>query len=149
MKKKAQGWKVEKARPNDLKALRRLIEASELPADGLEDAELWCVRDSASRVLGAAGLETWGRQGLLRSVVVDGKLRGSGVGRALVERILEEGSAKDLAELYLITETAPPFFEKFGFRPVERKKVKGDVLNSMEFKEACPDTATVMRLRLR
>ena len=145
---KAESWRVAKAGPRDLKNARRLLEASELTVDGLEETELWCVRGESGGLIGIAGLETWGRQGLLRSVVVDGKYRKSGVGKALVEHVFEEASSRELAELFLITETASRFFERFGFTPFERKKVSGKVLNSVEFREACPETAPVMRIVL-
>jgi amino-acid N-acetyltransferase len=145
---KPQAWKVEKASPEDSRAARQLLSDSELPTEGLEDTELWCVREG-SRVIGAAGLEIWGRQGLLRSVAVDRRYRESGVGNALVKHVSKEASAKGLSELYLITETAPRFFERFGFEPFERKKVEGMVLNSVEFRGACSVTAPVMRLTLQ
>jgi amino-acid N-acetyltransferase len=139
--------KVERARARDLAAARRLLAESDLTTQGLEEAELWCVREAGSAV-GVAGLETWGSQGLLRSVVVQKEHRGEGMGKHLVERVSKEARTKGLSELYLITETAPHFFEKLGFESVERKKVKGKVLNSIEFRGACSETAPVMRLRL-
>jgi amino-acid N-acetyltransferase len=146
---KAQTWRVGKPDTKDLKDAKRLLSESELPVEGLEEAELWCVKGQSGGLIGVAGLERWGTQGLVRSVAVDGGQRRLGVGKVLVERVLEEASVSNLAELYLITETAPRFFEKFGFTPLERKNVKGDVLNSVEFKGACPDTAPVMRLKLK
>jgi amino-acid N-acetyltransferase len=140
-------WTVEKAGPADREGVESLLSASELPLDGLNHTELWCIRDGDS-VIGAAGLETWGDQGLLRSVVVAGRYRGSGIGKMLTESVLEAASEKGLSEVYLLTETAPDFFERFGFTHFERKNVKGDVLNSVEFKDACPETAPVMRVKV-
>lgn len=142
-------WSVERANSDGLNAARGLLTKSGLPTDGLEETELWCVRNGATGVAGIAGLEVWGTQGLLRSVVVDGERRGTGLGRALVKHVIEEASAKGLTELYLITETAPGFFEKLGFRRCARKVVKGQVLRSVEFTSACPDTAPVMMLKLK
>jgi amino-acid N-acetyltransferase len=59
--------------------------------------------------------------------------RQGGVGKALVKRVLKEAKARDLAELYLLTETAPNFFSKFGFKHATRSSVRGNVLNSVEF----------------
>lgn len=143
-----QEWKVERAGSKDWNSARRLLSDSGLPTQGLEKAELWCVRDVEDRVVGIAGLETWGRQGLLRSVAVEGRYRKGGMGKALVERIFKEAKVRHLDELYLITETAPDFFEKFGFTSYGRENVKGKVLDSTEFKGACPETAPVMKLTL-
>ena len=146
---KKQGvWKVGKAGSRDLQVARKLLSGSKLPIDGLHQAEFWSVRDGMGAVIGVAGLETWGKQGLVRSVVVEERYRRSGIGKALVERVLQEASGKGLVELYLITETAPRFFETFGFVSIERQEVKGRVLDSVEFREACPQTAPVMRLCL-
>jgi amino-acid N-acetyltransferase len=144
-----QSWKVVRAEPEESSSARSLLSGSDLPTQGLDETELWCVRDGAGRVLGIAGLETWGEQGLLRSVVVEEDHRRDGVGSALVERIIKEANARGLAELYLITETAPLFFQRFGFNSFDRKNVVGPVLGSIEFKEACAETAPVMRLALR
>jgi amino-acid N-acetyltransferase len=142
-------WEVVRAELEESDSARRLLSGSDLPTQGLDETELWCVRDGAGRVLGIAGLETWGEQGLLRSVVVEESHRKDGVGSALVERVIKEANAKSLAELYLITETAPLFFQRFGFDSFDRSDVVGPVLNSIEFKGACAETAPVMRLALR
>jgi amino-acid N-acetyltransferase len=138
---KAATWRIDKVTPSELKSARRLLLESELPTQGLEKAQLWCAKDNTGRVVGIAGLEIWGRQGLLRSVVVKAENRQRGVGKALVKRVLKEAEARDLAELYLLTETAPNFFSKFGFKHAARSSVRGSVLSSVEFRKVCPDTA--------
>ena len=141
-------WKIETATSKDFESARKLLMEADLPVQGLEQAELWCAKDSMDRVVGLAGLERWGRQGLLRSVVVDPEYRGRGMGKAIVERVLREAKLKGVAEVYLLTKTAPRFFEEFGFQSVVRKGVKGKVLESVEFREVCPDTEP-MKLVLR
>jgi amino-acid N-acetyltransferase len=148
LRKKLKARKVEKMEAKDLSAAQELLSKYDLPTDGLDETELWCVRRDDRGVIGIAGLETWERQGLLRSVVVESNYRKSGVGRALVEHTLEEAMKRHLVELFLLTETASHFFGGFGFKPFKRKNVTGDILRSAEFREACPDTASVMRLAL-
>ena len=144
-----QSWKVEKVTVAERQSARMLVTACGLPREGLDDAELWCVKEQGGRIIGVAGLETWGRQGLLRSVAVDEGRRKGGVGTSLVRRVIGEARKKRLREVYLITETAPLFFERLGFGAIDRSRVTGDVLNSVEFKEACSETAPVMRNDLR
>jgi amino-acid N-acetyltransferase len=146
---KVQSWKVEKVRAAERQAACELISASGLPTEGLDDAELWCVKGDGRRFLGVACLETWGRQGLLRSVAVECEHREAGVGTSLVRRVIFEARKKRVREVYLITETAPLFFERLGFSALDRSRVKGGVLNSVEFQEACPKTAPVLWLNLR
>jgi amino-acid N-acetyltransferase len=139
---------IERAQSRDLEPVRRLLSESKLPLEGLEITDLWCAKDRMGRLIGAAGLETWGKQGLLRSVVVDSRNRHAGIGGLLVKRVLGEAKARNLDELYLLTETAPRFFAGFGFRQVAKRTVKGRVLDSVEFREVCPETPP-MKLVLR
>ena len=132
---------IERVSPTELEPVRRLLSDAVLPTKGLEETELWCAKDRVGRVVGVAGMEFFGRQGLLRSVAVEARSRNKGVGIALVGRMLEEAKSRKLAEVYLLTETAPRFFARFGFKRVERRTVKGGVLSSVEFREVCPDTA--------
>ncbi len=142
-------WKATKVKKGESKAASQLLSASGLPIGGLDDAELWYAKEEGGRIIGLAGLETWGRQGLLRSVAVRKGRRKAGVGTSLVRRVISEARTKGIREVYLITETAPLFFERLGFSAVDRSRVTGDVLNPVEFKEACSETAPVMRIDLR
>jgi amino-acid N-acetyltransferase len=146
---RVQSWKVKKVKKAEIQPARKLVSVSGLPLGGLNGAELWCVKGERGLILGVAGLETWGRQGLLRSVAVDKDHRKEGVGTALVKQIIAEAKKKKLGEVFLITETAPLFFERLGFNATDRFRVRGGVLDSVEFKEACSETAPVMRMDLR
>jgi len=146
---RVQSWKVKKLKKAERQAARKLVAASGLPRGGMDDAELWCVKGEGGRILGVAGLETWGRQGLLRSVAVDKESRKEGVATALVKQIIAAARKKKIGEVFLITETAPLFFERLGFNAIDRSRVRGGVLDSVEFREACSETAPVMRMDLR
>jgi SAM-dependent methyltransferase len=98
--------------------------------------------------IAVAGLEVYGTAGLLRSTVVKPGWRRSGVGRLLVEAILEEARRCGIDELYLLTTTAVDYFPKFGFRCVERGAVDPRVCASAEFQGACPDAAVVMHRQI-
>jgi amino-acid N-acetyltransferase len=146
---RVQSWKVEKMKKAERQSARKLVSASGLPLGGMEDSELWCIKGEGGGILGVAGLETWGRQGLLRSVAVDKDHRKEGVGTALVKQIIAEARKKKMGEVFLITETAPLFFERMGFNAIDRSRVRGGVLDSVEFKEVCSETAPVMLMDLR
>ena len=145
--KNLQSWKVEKVRAPERGAASELISACGLPEEGLDDTELWCVKGEGRKLLGVAGLETWERQGLLRSVAVENEHRKALVGTSLVRHVISEARKKRMREVYLITET-PLFFERLGFSAIDRSSVRGSVLNSVEFKGACPETAPAMRMDL-
>ena len=58
--------------------------------------------------------------------------------------------ARDLGidELYLLTETAETWFERRGYRAIERDVVPEPVRGSIEFTTACSTTAVAMRRAL-
>ena len=85
---RVQSWKVEKVKRAGRIPASKLVFATGLPRGGLDDAELWCVKGEGGRIVGVAGLETRGRQGLLRSVAVDKDHRRAGVGTSLVRHVI-------------------------------------------------------------
>jgi len=58
----------------------------------------------------------------VRSLVVRKDLRGHGVGRRLVETVVAEAELLDIARVYALTRL-PEFFEKNGFRVVDRNEL--------------------------
>ncbi|CAM4130841.1 Acetyltransferase (GNAT) family protein [Roseateles saccharophilus] len=53
---------------------------------------------------------------LLRSVAIATGLQKQGIGRQLVERLLQEARSRDIAALYLLTVAAPEYFAQYGFK---------------------------------
>ena len=144
---------IRRSTREDLPAIERLLIESDLPTAGV--AEMLAV-DPASLVVaeanggasdfaGVAGLEVCCDNALLRSVAVRPEWRSHGLGGELVTRIVSDAESRGIHALYLLTLTAEQYFPRFGFARVERKEVPGEVAYTVEFKSACPSTATVMR----
>ncbi len=141
----ADGATIRAARPDDLPAILALLDAADLPRAGASEwLPRFVVAERAGVVAGAAGLEVYGRAGLLRSVVVAPELRRSGVGAALTDRIAAEAAAAGVRVLYLLTTTAAAYFPRFGFRRIAREALPEAILASEELKGACPVSAVVM-----
>ena len=141
--------KIRKATNRDLDAVEGLLSANDLPLDGVkENLSGFIVAEEGGRVIGAVGLEKFGSIALLRSAVVSNEHRGSGVGRRLVEQILERAEKDGIEELFLLTTTAEDYFPRFGFTRTTRSAVPPAVKASAEFRGACPDTALVMTRRI-
>jgi amino-acid N-acetyltransferase len=123
-----------------------LLRELELPTDGVAEwlDQFW-IGEHEGAVVGVAGMERYGAAGLLRSVAVAPEWRGSGIGRALVDRVLEEGRAAGVQEVFLLTTTAEHYFPRLGFACVGRERVPDSVRTSAEFTGACPASAVVMR----
>ena len=133
----------------DLPAVESLLSASDLPLEGVkENFSSFVVAEDDGIIAGAIGLEKFGSVALLRSAVVAREHRGSGVGRRLVEKILEYAEAEGIEELFLLTTTAENYFPRFGFERTTRSVVPPAVKTSAEFQGACPDSAAVMKRRI-
>src|SRR5215211_7102362 len=134
----------------DRQAVETLLADAGLPIAGVADQfeHGFVVAESDGTVAGAAGVETYGAQGLLRSVVVRPELRGRGVGEMLVVERLEWARMRGVESVYLLTATAAPFFTRLGFRATARDRVPGSIARSAEFAEICPSRATVMAVQL-
>ncbi len=113
------------------------------PEDGA--AEVLVARRDDGRIVGCAVLMFLGDVGLLRSVAVAEDERRSGVGAAIVRRLLGRPAVRQLEAVYLLTTTAPGFFERLGFRAVERDLVSPVVQETSQYRTECPASAVVMR----
>jgi len=140
---------IRAAQATDLAAVEHLLRQTGLTTAGVADhiAE-FLVAEDAGRIVATAGLESYGRAALLRSVASDSACRGRGIPRALVMRLLQQAEQRGVAEVYLLTTTAAGYFQRFGFEPIAREGVSSEVRRSAEFEEACCDTAQAMRLIL-
>ncbi|HXW09064.1 MAG TPA: arsenic resistance N-acetyltransferase ArsN2 [Steroidobacteraceae bacterium] len=130
----------------DFAAIRALLEREGLPNVDLgtgPGAGFWVLRDSG-RVIGAIGLETYGRSGLLRSLVVAPEARGTGLGRQLVEAVEDAARSRGLGRLVLLTETAERFFAGRGYTVIDRATAPDEVRASAEFRSLCPASAICM-----
>ncbi len=93
-----------------------------LPLDGLEGTKLWVLELGGGEVVGVAGLELYGNQGLLRSVAVADSMHNRGYGAALANYVICEARKSRVQELFLLTTTAPEFFKKLGFKEEKPRK---------------------------
>jgi homocysteine S-methyltransferase len=144
-----QSGAIRPATAADLPGIRRLLEDSRLPTEDLEHSlPVLFVAPEGPMLVGAGGFEVHGDAGLLRSVVVADRLRGTGLGRALVESAEAAARQRGLRELVLLTETAHDFFARLGYVDIARESAPEAIRNSAEFKSICPQSARCMSKRL-
>ena len=141
--------KVESASSADLGPIRILLEASGLPTSDLASAspEFHVVRD-AGRIVAAGAPEHFGSAALLRSVVVAADQRSRGLGRLVTRELERAATQAGITDLILLTETAAGFFERQGYRVIERSAAPAAVQQSAEFRALCPSSATCMSKNL-
>jgi amino-acid N-acetyltransferase len=131
--------------------VRPLLTASALPTDDLDPAkvELLGMRDQRlGSVIACVGLERYGKEALIRSLVVDSDHRGSGYGARLVDAVLHRAKAGASTLVFGVTTDADAYLSRFGFEPIEREVLTGAITTSTQLRGACPDTAIVMRKEL-
>lgn len=137
------------AQPTDLPALLDLLHRCGLKDDGFaEHLPALSVLRTHHAIIACAGLEVYGDTAILRSVAVDPAYRGQGLGKQIVQAVLRTARLRTVATVYLLTQTAEPFFARLDFVRVERACVPPPLLASVQFTSMCPATTPVMRLSL-
>jgi len=140
---------LEPASAVDLGTISHLLEASALPVADLEDhLRSFVLAKWQGEIVGAVGLENYGESGLLRSLCVRTDRRSEGIGRALLLAIEAAAFARGVRDLYLLTFSAAPYFEKHQFIEVARDRVPVAIRGTAQFRTLCPAFATCMRKRL-
>src|SRR5687768_4750627 len=140
---------IRTAEPGDRPSVEALLTEAGLPLEGVDEHfASFFVADEGGKIVGAAGIEWYGKDALLRSVVVASDAKGIGVGSLLTRRALDEARVHGARAVYLLTTTAEAFFPRFGFERTTREEAPERMRASREFQGACPDSATVMRCEL-
>jgi amino-acid N-acetyltransferase len=139
------------ATQRDLPAIERLLVSSGLPTAGVAEAltDFIVAVTDHDHIVGVVGLEFCRDEyALLRSAAVEPEWRGGGLGRRLVTHAIADAESRGIKALYLLTTTAERYFPSFGFVTTQRDAVPDEVKRSVEFRDACPASATVMALEL-
>lgn len=137
------------ARQADWPAIEALLKAAALPPDGAREHLLnFIVGEVDGKLCCVAGFEQYEQLGLLRSVAVSGPVRGRGVGERLLDAVKRRAKVQGISTLYLLTTTASPYFAARGFAIIERAQAPVALHTSLQFKGACPASATTMAASL-
>jgi amino-acid N-acetyltransferase len=140
---------VRAATERDWPTIRDLLREAALPLDGArEHLGDFVVGTIDAQVVCAAGLEIYGADALLRSVVVAERFRGMEYGSALMVKIMQLAKQRGVARLFLLTSTAASYFGALGFVPASREEVPEAVKQSREFQGACPASATLLTAQI-
>lgn len=107
------------------------------------------VAESEGEFLGAGALHIyWADLAEIRSLAIAPKALGRGIGKALVEQLVAEAKALQLAQVFALT-YQPGFFEKCGFHPIDKnalpQKVWQDCIHCPQFPN-CDEVALIQCL---
>jgi amino-acid N-acetyltransferase len=128
-----------------------LLEAEALPASDLTEAQLqhFFFTGTAGEPSALVGLELYGENALLRSLVVRAAARTRGLGSALVRHAEEYAAAREVRSLYLLTSNAQAYFESRGYRRIDRAEAPSSIQRTREFASLCPSGAAFLMKRLQ
>lgn len=128
-------------------ALLALLEHVRLPTADLNEgaAEYFAL---GSPPVACGGIVYCDAHALLRSVAVADAARKSGKGRAIVNHLLERARLNNLRDMWLLTETAEPFFAALGFERRARDEAPSAIRATSQFSRLCPSSSTLMHRSL-
>lgn len=135
--------------PDQAPDLIDFLQKVKLPTRDLpQDLSGFTLAWDETRIVGSAGLELLGNVGLLRSVAVAESHRNHQLGHRLLAAALEYARSQGLQEVFLITNTAEQYFEKNGFRKMDRSEAPAEIAQTEQFSALCPSSSVVMKFQL-
>jgi len=147
--------KLRRARVEDVPVMQRLINTfadrgEMLPrslSEMYENLRDHIVVDADNTVVGCCALHiTWGDLAEIKSLAVDEKHRGAGLGSELVRLCVDEARELGLPRVFVLT-FIPTYFERFGFRQVEKaelpQKVWSECIRCPKFPD-CGEVSLVL-----
>ena len=141
---------IKKATADRWPAIISLLQSEKLPIDDLPDhLENFYVAIQNKKVIGAIGLERYCRYGLLRSMVVSKQHRNKGIASKLIDELEKQATKLQLKAIYLLTESAPAYFERKGFEKINRPDAPEQIKSSSEFSSVCPVSAVLMMKQIQ
>ena len=148
---------IRKAKYNDAASIQNLIcifsETGKVLFRSLDEireniSSFW-VYEKNDQVVGVFSLKRgWGRLVELRSLCVDPRYSGQGIGTKMIEASLEEAMSTDCDELFVLTYTVS-MFKRLGFSTIDKEKLPHKVWNDCNaclHQENCDETAMVLSL---
>lgn len=141
---------IRQATDADLELARSWLLDANLPIADLtvDHMPAFLLGTDDDEAIGMVGLEQQGKYGLLRSLVVDRRYRGAGVGSQLVAALEAQAAAAGISELWLLTIDADPYFARLGYEIAERVDAPDAIRDTAEFSSLCPVDAVLMQKNL-
>ncbi len=148
---------IRKAKYNDVESIQNLIcifsETGKVLFRSLDEikeniSSFW-VYEKNDQLIGVCSLKKdWGRLIELRSLGVDPRYSGQGIGTEMVEASLKEALSTDCDTLFVLT-YAVSMFKRLGFRTIDKERLPHKVWNDCNaclHQENCDETAMVLSL---
>ncbi len=135
---------ITKAESIHLQEVEKLLLTVNLPIEGVkENFSNFFIAKKQNMILGVAGIEIYEEVGLLRSVAIKPSSQKQGIGQMMVNKIEEFAIKEGVKNLYLLTDTAEPFFLRLNYQKIPRDRTDSRIKQTLEFTTICT-SATVM-----
>jgi amino-acid N-acetyltransferase len=137
-----------------LEKLQKFLQLNKLPHKDIDHALSTKGRmflgyyNDNGELIGSGGLELYGDAALLRSVAVKENHRGRELGKKIIDDLVSQAQKANIANIFLLTETARDFFLKHGFKLIARDEVPENIKATSEFTHVCPISAVCMFYKL-
>lgn len=139
-------WSIRAAVPADVERITALLERAGLGTHGVaQHLDDFLVATAAEAVIGAAGMERYPPDGLLRSVVVAAAWQQRGIASALAAAVAAHARAAGIGSLYLLTTRASGYFARHGYTRVARDALPPPIAASPQALRLCPQDAQAMK----
>jgi amino-acid N-acetyltransferase len=128
----------------------RLLASASLPTSDLSDNDMkdFFYAGPATAPIGIVGLQFYGSDALLRSLVVTSAQRKQGLGQRLVEQAEQHARERGATTVYLLTTTAEAFFRSRGYVDTPRTSAPPAIRSTPEFAGLCPASSAFLSKRL-
>lgn len=124
----------------------RLLQNAGLPASDVTEEHLvhFFYIGSATAPDAMVGIELYGHDALLRSLVVAPGLRSTRLGTRLVEHVESHARTHGVRTIYLLTTTAENFFQSRGYVATSRDSAPSSIRATTEFAGLCPASSAFL-----
>ncbi|MFW9962819.1 MAG: GNAT family N-acetyltransferase [Candidatus Sifarchaeia archaeon] len=140
-------FSIVRAQQSDYQNIISLLEHVKVPTNGINFSftRFLVIRFHDEDIIGGCiGLELYGTNALLRSFAIHPKYQGSGLGRILVQKLLEVAAQNDVNDVFLLTTKADSMFRKFGFSETQCSTIPKEIGENDLFRIAGLPTARCM-----
>jgi protein-tyrosine-phosphatase/N-acetylglutamate synthase-like GNAT family acetyltransferase len=144
------GTAIAPATTDDRAAVEALLVGAQLPLDGLDAVfpDGFAIARLDGEIVGTAGIERYGWNALLRSVVVLPAHRGKRIADALVADRVSWARTHGAQAVSLLTTAADRYFERLGFVRIDRSRLPEQLRHSTQLAIPACSTAVAMMRRL-
>lgn len=136
------------ASQNSFSAAITLLKKNNLPTEDIDPGKQLFVIEEGDEVVATVAVEYDYNSALLRSLSVAEEKRGLGLGKELVDFIEDYMNKQDVQAIYLLTTTAADFFQKRGYKIIDRSNVPEFIQNTREYSVLCASSSTLMKKEL-